>query len=116
VTRLSLGIVLAALVLYGAIELRPLVSGPSLTITLPENDTSYQSGLVTVSGRAGHASSLTLDGAAVLPDQSGNFETSLALPRGTSILTLAATDRFGRTVRAARTVYVSTVSNPATNE
>lgn len=105
-TRALLGLVLAMLAVYGLIELRPLVVGPSLTLAEPTNNASYPDGLVTVTGRALRADSLTLDGAPLLPDQQGRFETELAMASGTSILTLVATDRFGRRVATMRTIYV----------
>ncbi len=101
---------LAALVIvlcgYGAVEAYPILAGPSLTLTSPAPFTTATSGLVTVSGHAYRTVALTLDGAPVLPDQDGSFSSSLALPSGGSILTLTATDRFGRSVTKTRTVYV----------
>lgn len=97
---------LLALLAYGFIEVRPLLLGPSLVLQSPSDGATYANGLVSVSGSALRASALTLDGAAVLPDQSGRFSSTLAMASGTSILTLVATDRFGRSVILTRTIYV----------
>ncbi|MDE1919528.1 MAG: hypothetical protein KGH56_02390 [Patescibacteria group bacterium] len=91
---------------YGCFEAWPLVAGPSLSIDFPLNNTSVPGGIVEVRGRAARAAALTLDGAPVLHDQEGNFSSTLTFPRGGSILTFAAIDRFGRSVTATRYIFV----------
>lgn len=98
--------ILAAIALYGAKEAWPLIVGPSLTIDSPIDYASYPSGIVTISGAASHANEITVNGAPVLHDESGSFATILTFPRGGSILTLTAADRFGRTVTATRNIFV----------
>ncbi len=98
--------VLCAIVLYGLVEAWPLMRGPALSITSPVNDGSFHDGIVAVSGRATRASVLTLNGAPILHEESGDFSSILTLPRGSSILTLVAVDRFGRRVTDTRTVFV----------
>ncbi len=104
--RFLLGAVLAVLAAYGAAEAWPLVAGPGLSIDSPENGASYPGGIVGVSGTAKRAAALTLDGAPLLHSEDGGFSAALAFPRGGSILTFTATDRFGRTVAATRTIFV----------
>lgn len=106
-TRTLLGVVLFALVAYGALEARALVVGPTLTLDSPINGASYKDGIVTVEGRARRATTLTLNGTPILSDQEGRFTTTLAFPAGGSILTLRATDRFGRRTSLTRTIYVN---------
>ncbi len=91
---------------YGLIEAWPLLVGPTLTIDAPINNASFPDGIVTVQGRSAHAAELTLDGAPLLRDQSGNFSSTLTFPRGGSILTFKATDRFGKTVSETRAIFV----------
>jgi hypothetical protein len=107
-TRTLIGVVLAALLVYGAIEALPLVSGPGLTIISPtDGEMASSTGVVEVSGTAARAAGLTLDGAPLLVDAAGgHFATTLAFPVGTSILTFVAHDRFGRTITKTRTVVV----------
>ena len=57
-------------------------------------------------GKVARAASLTLNGAPLLYDQNGVFSSTLTFPRGGSILTFVVIDRFGRTVTAARSIYV----------
>jgi hypothetical protein len=105
-TRYLIGAVLLALIVYGFIEAWPLIAGPSLSIANPVANMSVQDGIVKVEGRATRATSITLNGIPLLHDQNGHFSSTLTFPRGGSILTLTATDRFGRTITATRSVFV----------
>jgi hypothetical protein len=98
--------VLCAIVLYGIAQAWPLLRGPSLSIVSPVEGASIQDGIVTVSGKALRAATLTLNGSPILHEENGSFLSTLTLPGGSSIITLIASDRFGRTVSAARTVFV----------
>ena len=98
--------ILIAFAGYGLIEAWPLIEGPSLTIESPRNHAPFPSGVVSVRGKAARAAALTLDGAGLLHEADGSFSTTLSLPRGGSILTFVATDRFGRTVTATRNIFV----------
>jgi hypothetical protein len=102
---LTIGL-LCAVALYGLIEAWPLLRGPALSLTSPAENASIPDGIVTVSGRAIRATTLTLNGAFVLHEADGTFLSTLTLPRGSSILTLIATDRFGRRATLTRTVFV----------
>lgn len=91
---------------YGGIEAWPLLAGPEISLTSPANDASFPGGIVTVAGKALRIAQLTLDGTTVLHDQDGSFSSTLTFPRGGSILTIVATDRFGRTVDTTRNIFV----------
>jgi hypothetical protein len=105
-TRYLIGAVLLVLIGYGLIEAWPLIAGPSLSIASPIENASYPGGIVSVRGEAPRAATILLNGAALLHDQEGGFSSTLSFPRGGSILTFTATDRFGRTVTATRAIYV----------
>ncbi|HUY62705.1 MAG TPA: hypothetical protein VMV50_02880 [Candidatus Paceibacterota bacterium] len=106
-TKYLIIVVLVVLAGYGVKEAVPLLAGPALAVSAPADGmTASPSGIVVVSGTAARAAVLTLDGAQLLHDQDGSFSSTLTLPRGGSILTLVATDRFGRSVTRTRTVYV----------
>lgn len=107
-TRYLIALVLLIVVGYGFVEAWPLLTGPSLSIISPANNASYPDGIVSIQGNAARASILTLNGAPVLHAQDGNFSSTLTFPRGGSILTFVATDRFGRTVTATRSIFVPT--------
>ncbi len=107
--------VLVLLAGYGAIEAWPLIAGPSLTISSPADGAVFPGAIVSVSGTAMRINSLTLDGAPLLPDQQGNFSATRTLPRGGSILTFVATDRFGRSIIKTREIFVPAYEQPTTN-
>ena len=101
-----IGAVLVIGAVYGCIEAWPLIAGPALVITSPVDTATFPGGIVSIQGKAARAAQLTLDGATLLHDQDGTFSSLLTFPRGGSILTFAATDRFGRTVTATRSIFV----------
>lgn len=104
--RGAVGIALILLLAYGALKVWPLLSGPSLVIDVPINYTTSPDGFTTISGIAYNTETLLLDGGTLLIDQEGRFEKTLLLPSGGAILTLTATDRFGRSSTEHRTVFV----------
>lgn len=91
---------------YGCVEAWPLVAGPRLAIESPLNNASFSDGIVHVQGKAVRATQLLLNGTALLHDQNGSFSSTLTFPLGGTILTFVATDRFGRTVTATRSIFV----------
>lgn len=101
-----IGAVLLVVAVYGGIEAWPLIAGPTLTIETPTPYASFPDGIVTVHGRAARAAELVINGALALYDQNGDFSSTLTFPHGGSILTFVATDRFGRTVTATRSIFV----------
>jgi hypothetical protein len=104
--KITVGVVLAALAVYGLIEALPLILGPSLVVDSPISGQTVPLGILTVTGEVKRVTALTLDGAPLLPDEKGAFSSTLAFPAGTSILTFTASDRFGRKITTTRTIYV----------
>ena len=112
-TRYFIGAVLLILILYGSVKAWPLIAGPTLSIASPTNNESFPGGIVSVQGRALRAALLTLDGMPLLHDQNGDFSSTLTFPRGGSILTFSATDRFGRSVAETLSIFVpATTTSP----
>ncbi len=110
-TRYLIGAVLSVLASYGLIKAWPLIAGPALSIESPTNNAPFPGGIVSVRGKAERASAIMLDGAPLLHDRNGDFSSTLTFPSGGSILTFVATDRFGRTVTATRSIFVPTTNN-----
>lgn len=104
--RILVGSVLILLIGYGTFKALPLLSGPSLSIDVPTNYTTFADGSVTISGVAHNTEALFLNGGPLLIDPEGRFFKTLLLPSGGAILTLTANDRFGRTITERRTIYV----------
>lgn len=105
-TRYFIGLVVFAIAVYGLVKAWPLIAGPSLSVVSPADNAAFPGGIVAVQGKAGRASTITLNGATLLRDQNGEFSSTLTFPRGGSILTFTATDRFGMTVTETRTIFV----------
>jgi len=99
-------VILIMLAGYGCMKAWPLVMGPSLSIDSPANNAPFPGGIVTIRGNAARTAQLTLDGATILHEEDGDFSSILSFPRGGSILTFVATDRFGRKVAATRAIFV----------
>ena len=106
IIRVITALILILVIAYGAREAWPLISGPRLSISSPQNGESFYNGFIQISGTAIHTQSVSLDGGPLLTDPNGHFETTLTLPHGGAILTISATDRFGRAVAEQRTVFV----------
>jgi len=106
IVRTAIALLLAALLIYGFVKALPLLLGPSITIVSPADQQAFPDGYVQIEGIARHTETLILDGAPLLIDESGHFKTALELPRGSAILSLTATDRFGRSRLMRRTVFV----------
>lgn len=99
-------IVLIILLGYGVVEARHLLSGPSIDLDIPSNYTTFEEGFVTISGRANNAENLTLNGGPLPIDEEGAFQKIILLPSGSGILSLTATDRFGRQASITRTIFI----------
>lgn len=105
-TKYLLATVLLIFAIYGLTRAWPLLAGPSLSIESPEDNQTFNTGIADIRGKASRVAKLTLNGSSVLHDTSGNFSLTLTFPRGGSILTFVATDRFGRTVQETRSIFV----------
>lgn len=105
-TRYLLALILALFISYGLVKGWPLIAGPTLSVESPRDGAPFPDGIVTVQGSATRIASLSVNGASVLHDENGAFTTTLTFPRGASILTFVATDRFGRSVTVTRSIFV----------
>jgi|GEM_PF-820624 len=108
--KISILAVLGVLVLwYGFIQAGPLILGPQIVLESPAEGSVYYDPLVAVRGNASHTTSLTLNGKTIHTDENGNFEESVRLPLGYTIMTIHGEDRFGR----ERTLHRTLVYNQA---
>ena len=90
---------------YALFEGRRLIEGPRITITSPRNGSATSSTGVLIAGEAQNISFLTINDKPAFTDESGHFEELLSPPPGYTVLTVAATDRFGR--RALQSVSIT---------
>lgn len=101
--RFVLAGILVILAGYGLVKALPLLTGPEIQI---DPLVAIEGGFTTLSGRALHTETLTLDGGALLINEDGRFSKTLTLPHGAAIFTLKATDRFGRSTSQTKTIIV----------
>ena len=99
-------IVLVLVSAYGLRGALSLIAGPSLHIISPVDNASLHDGIVSIQGSAPRADQVTLNNSPVLRKEDGSFSLTLSFPRGGSILTFVATDRFGRRVTETRSIFV----------
>ncbi|MEK7604443.1 MAG: hypothetical protein AAB442_01450 [Patescibacteria group bacterium] len=105
-TKYLIGVILLISGGYGVFKAWPLLAGPSLSISTPEEFAEVTGSIVTVSGVAARITRLALNGLPLGYDQQGYFSSTLTFPQGGSILTVEAEDRFGRSVTLTRTIFV----------
>ena len=106
-TRTIAAVFLLVLLGYGAVAAWPILTGPRISIDSPGDYALLPDGHAAIEGRALHTETLWLNGAPLLMDESGRFSALLTLPSGGAILSLTATDRFGREITERRSVFAN---------
>lgn len=106
--RLLVILVVLVVIGYGLFEARKLLEGPQITIESPVDGSATSSPTLLVSGRAENIAFLTINDAPAYIDESGHFTQVLSPPLGYTVVTVAATDRFGR--RTSKTVSLQIVA------
>jgi len=102
---ITIGVLFLALYAYNQASL--FISGPSLIIENPPNNLETQEKLITVSGSTKNASKITLNGKDIFINEAGAFTEELLLTTGYTILEVAVTDRFGRSVAETRNIILT---------
>lgn len=90
---------------YGYFKAEALIQGPLLSITTPTPGSTSTEPVLSISGTARHIASITLNGAPIFVNSSGEFTEELLLGNGYTILTIEAKDRFGRTITKTLPLY-----------
>ena len=93
------GFFVCVIVFYGLFEAHRLLAGPQITVTAPLPGSATSSVTMVITGTARNISFLTVNDTPAYTDESGQFSITLAPPRGYTVVTIAASDRFGRSVR-----------------
>ena len=93
---------------YGLFEARRIVEGPQVTIYMPADGSATSTSGVVIAGNAQNISFLTINDQPSFTDQQGNFSETLSIPPGFAVLTVAATDRFGR--RTSKEVSINVLN------
>ncbi|MEK7607816.1 MAG: hypothetical protein AAB484_02775 [Patescibacteria group bacterium] len=91
---------------YGVFRGQTLAEGPKINISEPVDGSLVSQSLVIVSGIAKNISFLNLNGAQIFTDEAGLFKEKILLSHGYNIITLEASDRFGRkTEKSLQIIY-----------
>ena len=109
VKRGLIGLGIAIVVGYSYFALEGYVRGPRLELAGPENGISTTTARITITGRAVHVNTLTINGATTSPDLAGNFSESLLLAPGYNIMRVDAQDRYGR--RVEKTIEMTLIED-----
>ncbi|MDB5239197.1 MAG: hypothetical protein JWO00_532 [Candidatus Parcubacteria bacterium] len=91
-------LVLAIAIIAGYASWRSLAyaKGPSIEISTPPSGTVTSSSTIEIAGKALRINSLAINGNPLSVDETGGFKDTLAIFPGVNIVTLSATDQFGR--------------------
>ena len=106
--RVLIVFIVLVVISYGLFEARKLLEGPEITILSPADGSATSSAAVTVMGTAQNISFLTINDAPSYTDEAGKFVYRLSPPAGYTVVTVAATDRFGR--RASKSISFNVVT------
>lgn len=90
---------------YGIWISRDLLFGITMRVSGIEDGTSVTAPILELSGVARHANAVTLDGRPVAMNEHGDWADAIALLPGYNVVTVAATDKFGRTIAHSYRVY-----------
>lgn len=92
---------------FAFFEARTLLYGPQLSLESPKNGATYTEELLEISGTAKNIAFISMNGLQIYTNQQGNFAEPFLLAPGYNIITVAARDRFNRTIeKKFEVVYV----------
>jgi len=92
---------------YSLFQARFILLGPTLKVFSPQNGSSLASPVVTITGRATNISFISLNDNPIYVDKNGNWSEKLIAPKGLSIMTVRARDRFGRSTEKQIEVMIN---------
>ncbi len=98
------GLIILAIVGYAISRSLPYARGPRIEIFTPADGSTISSATMELIGRAERIKALTVNGAAASVDEAGGFKATLVAFPGTNVITVSATDQFGRSIEKRLTV------------
>ncbi len=106
IIKWAVGLFLLFFVLYAVFESYNFFLGPRITVITPVDGATFDSSVVTIIGSAKNVSFITLDDRQIFVDKTGKFEEKLALVPGYNIMSIKATDRFGKKIEKKMQFYL----------
>lgn len=83
---------------YTGYEIQKLFMGPKIVILSPTNGAVISNSEVEVSGTTKNINDISLDDRKIFVDEQGNFDEKLLLSYGYNVISIKASDKFGRKV------------------
>jgi len=93
---LILAVFFIFIIIYAFFRSRDLIFGVKIKNVNIVDGTTMTESVLNVFGNAKNAVKLTLNGREISIDKSGNFNETIALLSGYNIITIEATDKFGK--------------------
>jgi cytoskeletal protein RodZ len=100
-----IGIVLLMLFSYLGFQYRAMFTSPALSISLPKQNAQIK-GDVTVTGKTDPSATVIINNEYVTLNKQGKFTKNITLFPGKSLITIKATNRFGRETKAERNIDI----------
>jgi hypothetical protein len=105
--RYAMLVLVLSFTMYGLIEARFLIKGPTITLSSPSEAGESTAAIILLSGRTERTKELRANGRIVPIDSDGNFVDHITVPLGASTLTLVATDSRDNSATLVRSLYRS---------
>ncbi|MEN9582164.1 MAG: Glucodextranase, domain [Candidatus Parcubacteria bacterium] len=99
-----IGLLFLGITVYGYYRSKDAIFGIAITTSI-QDGAVLDSKLLTLTGSAPHTSKFTVNNREILLDKNGDFADTLLLQDGYNILTLEASDKFGRTIQKVIRLY-----------
>jgi hypothetical protein len=81
---------------YSLFQASTLLRGPVIDIYTPQNNATYDTTLIQIQGRARNIAYIRLNGTKMFTDKDGYFDEKILLSPGYNVVTLIASDKFGK--------------------
>jgi len=95
----TIGLLGLVILSYASYQSQNLIKGPVITITEPQNGLSFSQSLIEIDGKTTNVTTIDLDGRPIFVDEKGNFKEKYLLSPGYNIITITASDKFGRSAQ-----------------
>lgn len=101
-----LTLVAAAIVGYLGWQINAILSPPTLVVYEPGNEILTDQALITVTGQTEEGAQVTINDMNVLISKDGSFEHTVALERGTNVISVESTKRYSKPATMYRRVVL----------
>lgn len=94
----TFAILLITAIVYGGWRAYPLIAGPHITISSPQDGAVVSSSTFQISGRVSRVKNIEIQGRSIPIDKEGNFVEILVAQSPYTIITVTATDFYDKTI------------------